>query len=385
MPQKENIGGPTALPYYIARYRNSSISLIIYTFNLNGIPLENIPQLEKELCARIKILPVPKWYSFIKAHDLTKIRLFLPERLFTYIRLPKKYTDEINGLNPDLIWSYPEDLLYSTNSFKQKQIVTTPDCNFLVYKRYLATFQKHSLKYYMTRILQKKAIRMERKLKVNNVVYHIVGREDRKALLMINPQLNVFFVHHPHYLHLNKEISFSEAKIKLLIAGKYDMYMQRGVDEMVPMFVDKASFLKQNFEITFLGKGWEYVIQKLQEVEYEVCSKTWVDDYISEIVNYDVQLVPISSGTGTKGKVLDALCNGLLVIGTEYALENIDVVNGESAYIYKNQQQLFDILQKITQNKKSAEQIAEKGRKLVLDEHDPKKVSSEFFNLANKI
>lgn len=384
-PKKENIGGPTAHPYYIARYRNPSISLTIYTFNLDGTPMEDIPQIEKELNARIIVVPMPKWYTFIKEHNLTKIRVVLPDPLFSYIKLPKKYIKEINLLNPDLIWSYPEDLLSSTKTFRQKQIVTTPDCSVLVYQRYLATFKTHSLKYFMNHLLLKKAIRLERKLKISNVAYHIVGREDRNTLLKVNPNLKVYFVHHPHYVHKNKKIAFSHPKIKLLIAGKYDMYMQRGIDDIIPMFKYKSSILKDKYEITFLGKGWDGIISALKENGYDVNSISWVDDYISEIIKYDIQLAPISSGTGTKGKVLDALCNGLLVIGTEYALENIDVVDGESAYLYDNPEQLFSILKKIPLNIREAESIAEKGRELVLKEHDPKKVSSEFFDLIKKI
>lgn len=384
-PKKENIGGPTAHPYYLAKYRNSSISLTIYTFNLDGTKMSDIPQIEKELNAHIIVVPMPKWYTFIKGHNLTKVRILLPERLFSYIKLPKKFIKEINLLNPDLIWSYPEDLLFSTRKFKQKQIVTTPDCNVLVFQRYLATFKTLSLKYFMNRMLLKKAIRLERKLKISNVAYHIVGREDRNALLKVNPNLKVYFVHHPHYVHKNKKISFSHPKIKLLIAGKYDMYMQRGIDDIIPMFKDNSSILKDKYEITFLGKGWDGIISVLKENGYDVNSISWVDDYISEIIKYDIQLAPISSGTGTKGKVLDALCNGLLVIGTEYALENIDVVDGESAYLYDNSELLFSILKKIPLNIKEAESIAEKGRELVLKEHDPKKVSSEFFDLINKI
>lgn len=384
-PKKENIGGPTAHPYYLAKYREPSISLTIYTFNLDGTKMSDISQIEKELNAHIIVVPMPKWYTFIKKHNLTKIRIFLPEPLFSYIKLPKKYIKKIHLLNPDLIWSYPEDLLFSTRKFNQKQIVTTPDSCVLVYQRYLATFKTHSLKYFMNRMLLKKAIRLERKLKTSNVAYHIVGREDKNTLLKVNPDLKVYFIHHPHYVHKNKKIAFSHPKIKLLIAGKYDMYMQRGIDDIIPMFKYKSSILKDKYEITFLGKGWDGIISALKENGYDVNSISWVDDYISEIIKYDIQLAPISSGTGTKGKVLDALCNGLLVIGTEYALENIDVVDGESAYLYDNPEQLFSILKKIPLNIKEAESIAEKGRELVLKEHNPKKVSSEFFDLINKI
>lgn len=384
-PKKENIGGPTAHPYYLAKYRAPSISLKIYTFNLDGTPMVDIPIIEKELNARIIVVPMPRWYAFVKKHDLTKIRILLYERLFSYIRLPKKYINEINHINPDLIWSYPEDLLFSTRKFTQKQIVTTPDCNVLVFQRYLATFKTRSLKYYMNCLLLKKAIRLEKKLKVSNVAYHIVGREDRNTLLKVNPNLKVYFVHHPHYVHKDKNIAFSQPKIKLLIAGKYDMYMQRGIDDIIPMLKHNFSKLKDKYEITFLGKGWDGIISALKEYGYDVLSLTWVDDYISEIIKYDIQLAPISSGTGTKGKVLDALCNGLLVVGTKYALENIDVETGESAYVYQTPQQLLEILSRIPLNVQQCESIAERGRQLVLTDHDPKKVSSDFFDLINKI
>jgi hypothetical protein len=41
----------------------------------------------------------------------------------------------------------------------------------------------------------------------------------------------------------------------------------------------------------------------------------FVDVYLDEIIKYDIQLTTISVGTGTKGKVLDALANGLMVMG----------------------------------------------------------------------
>ena len=79
-PKKENIGGPTAHPYYLAKYRDPSISLTIYTFNLDGTKMSDISQIEKELNAHIIVVPMPKWYTFIKKHNLTKIRIFLMGR-----------------------------------------------------------------------------------------------------------------------------------------------------------------------------------------------------------------------------------------------------------------------------------------------------------------
>ena len=68
-------------------------------------------------------------------------------------------------------------------------------------------------------------------------------------------------------------------------------------------------------------------------------------------------LTPIAIGTGTKGKVLDALANGLLVVGTPYALENIAVENGVSCVEYHSTKELFSTLVDIPYNVQKYEQI----------------------------
>jgi UDP-N-acetyl-D-mannosaminuronate dehydrogenase len=65
--------------------------------------------------------------------------------------------------------------------------------------------------------------------------------------------------------------------------------------------------------MTFLGKGWDFAVTQLRNVGYDSQRLGFVDVYLDEIIKYDIQLTPISVGTGTKGKVLDALANGLMV------------------------------------------------------------------------
>jgi hypothetical protein len=47
-------------------------------------------------------------------------------------------------------------------------------------------------------------------------------------------------------------------------------------------------------------------VEKLENKGFEVSHITFAPDYIEEICKHDIQLTPISIGTGTKGKVLDA-------------------------------------------------------------------------------
>jgi len=79
--------------------------------------------------------------------------------------------------------------------------------------------------------------------------------------------------------------------------------------------------------------------------------------------------------------VLDAIANGLLVIGTPYALENIAVKSGESCIEYHSTAEAIDILRKIPMERKKYEQIAEQGREAVCRYHSRKLVSEQLFKL----
>ena len=157
--------------------------------------------------------------------------------------------------------------------------------------------------------------------------------------------------------------------------------MKEAAEEAFDMMVHEVDMLKGYYEITFLGRGWENIVTRLKEMGYDVAQITFAHDYIEEIRKYDVQLTPIAIGTGTKGKVLDALANGLLVVGTPYALENIAVENDVSCLEYHSTKELLSTLMDIPHNVQKYEQMAEKGREAVLVEHDRMRISQQLMDL----
>jgi glycosyltransferase involved in cell wall biosynthesis len=216
-----------------------------------------------------------------------------------------------------------------------------------------------------------------------NIHYHLVGEADRNYLNKINPNVRACFIRHPHYNVTDKKvIKFSLPKIKILVAGQYNLYMKTAFDELLPVLCEHKK-LAEHYSITFLGKGWDFAVERLQAAGYESKRLGFVDVYLDEIIKYDIQLTPISVGTGTKGKVLDALANGLLTIGTPYALENIAVENGKSCIIYEKAEEVIKILNYIPKNIPLYEKMAEAGREAVLKYHDRSTVSKELFSLFN--
>ena len=232
----------------------------------------------------------------------------------------------------------------------------------------------------------RKSYRMERDYDTSdNIIVHLVGEEDVRFLQEINPYLNTVFLRHPHYElpEVPKSIKFTNPRVKLLIAGRYDFYMKERADEMVNLFVNKnnLALLQKTYKLTFLGKGWEQHVETLIALGYDVEHIKFAPDYIEEVYKHDIQLTPTAIGTGTKGKVLDALANGLLVVGTPYALENIAVENGVSCVEYRSNEELLAALMDIPHNVEKYEQMAEKGREAIFVEHGRRHISQQLMAL----
>lgn len=459
-PSSENIRGTSALPYHIRMGTilnanvNGNDNFTIYTFNNNGLSDEKIAEVEKELKCSIKKVPLPKWFTFVFRFHLLFIRLFLKYPLHHYVKLPQHYVDEIKAKKPDLIWVYGAEWSKVVNQFDGfRRIHTLPDSEALYYYRMLGQrFVTHDWKqFWRCAFMYPKFLALERDYSIGpSIHYHLVGEEDVNFLRKMNPGIQARFIRHPHYevrqhfvngngnvngnINLNDNVNvndnhielqnaevnarkFHQPKIKVLIAGQYNYYMKQEADLLIEQICNVnvndngnltaaqyenvggeiVNVLKEHYVFTFLGKGWEKHVETLRQAGYEVEHITFALDYIEEIVKHDIQITPIAIGTGTKGKVLDALANGLLVIGTPYAMENIAVENGVSCIVYRDPQEVIKILLDIVKNdngndnetlryensnRRKYEEIAAEGQRQVLKHHDRKLIAEQLFGVV---
>lgn len=386
-PASENVRGTSALPYHLMVHRPADVDIVIYSFNGNQLSGAKIKEVEEELNVTIKLLPRPRWQSWVLHMNLLFIRVLLKYPLFNYMRLSRKVVEEIRCLQPDGIWVYGQDISRVTKQFAGfKRVHTLPDCESLYYYRMLGRrfVFKNRIMFWRNVMMYPKYLRMEGAYENSPMVkYHLVGEADAESLRNVNSGIQAIFLRHPHY-HVaepQKRIAFSKPKIRLLVAGQNDLYMKEAAEEAFDMMVREVDMLKGYYEITFLGRGWENIVTRLKEMGYDVAQITFAHDYIEEIRKYDVQLTPIAIGTGTKGKVLDALANGLLVVGTPFALENIAVDNGVSCVEYRSNEELLAALIDISQNVDKYEQMAEKGREAIFVEHGRKRISQQLMDL----
>ena len=388
MPAAENIRGTSALPYHLLAGRDKSIEVILYSYNLNRLSKEQIDSVARELNIKIYILPVPWWYVFF-LRFFSPFRILLNYPIANYIRLSSSQLDTIINDNPDAIWIYGEELSRISRQLKDfRRVHTLPDCESLYYYRMLGKrfAIRNRIRFWRSAFMYPKYLNMEKQFDTSsNIHYHLVGKEDVNFLKEICPGIQAHFLRHPHYQVAKpaKVISFSSPKIKVLFAGQYNLYMQQDADMLIDCLIKSKdlSELKEHYVYTFLGKGWDNHVERLNNAGYETHHIKFAPDYIEEICKHDIQVTPICIGTGTKGKVLDAIANGLLVIGSWYALENIAVEHNISCLQYNDVSDIIGMLKDIYTSSSHYEEIAENGRQTILNLHNNFSIAKQLFSL----
>jgi len=405
-PTLNNIRAASALPYHLikgAKEVDEKEEFEIYSYNINNINEQDIKNVEIELNTKIHLLKKSWWMIWMFKLHLGFLRILLRLPYLAYLHLPKHISEEISKGDPDIIWIYGEELAGLARLFpKVRRIVTMPDCESMYYHRLLRkSFGTSSLLKtlkYTYAYYQYRKMEHENCVTADNVTYHFVGKADEDFYKEINPKAKTIFLSHPLYQTCDGAVGLKEKQfhspIRVVIAGRNDIYQQEAINHLVEALCYKevAVKLSSAYHITFLGKGWDEPVNSLKDAGWQVDIKTWVDDYAEELQQHDIGLYPISVGTGTKGKVLDAFVNGLLVIGTPFALENIavnvacfeDYDNETGALCYSTAQEVINILADVMKHRKKYEHIAQIGHRRVLKYHDRKSVAQYLFSPLQK-
>lgn len=386
-PTYYNFNSPSALPYYIIRHRDSDTQIKIWTFNCNEVPTSQQEKTEQELSVSLIDMGIPDKLrkAFSPLSRLKQIFDRYPYRHNLTV-LSDKYIQQIKDYAPDIIWIYNLEQAHFATIFPETPVIVTgPDSYSLCYSRF---FRQPGFLSKAGRLLRwRQYLRMEKALPTSpRVHYHLVGEIDRNALLKVNPHVQASFIHHPCYDNLGQEkrIDLSHRKLRVIIPAPNNFYTgNQGA--LITQTLKSLPSLSKAYSFTFLGKGWEKTVTRLTKLGYEAKSIGYVDSFAATMIQHDIAIIPIAVGSGTKGKTLDTLSNGLLTIGTNIALENIDINDGVSAMRYDTAACLRNILEDILANPAKYEEIASAGQRQALITHDPQKTADRFFNLAKKI
>lgn len=380
-PTFNNHGAASALPYHIIKGAGDKAEFEVWSYNSNHVSAEEVEETERALGVRVHVMRQPRWMAWMFKLRLAVLRAALRYPYLRYLRLRDMELASILDYAPDVVWIYGEEAACFARFFPDIPcVVTMPDCESLYYHRLLgkdfATRSLPQILRYAWAFWQYRG--MERAMRHSHAMFHFVGRQDTAFFREICPEANAVFLPHPLYAHRDKTISFHQPKVRLLFTGRYDLYCRRGSDRLLlAMLTDE--YLKSAFEVTFLGKGWETWADRLCKAGWTCQHIAFAPDYIEELQRHDVQVNAIDLGTGTKGKVLDAIANGLLEMGSPFALENIDVTDGDSCVLFHDADEAVARLRDIAANVSRYEAMAAKGRSRVLATHDSAACARSLF------
>jgi len=388
-PTPHNIGGPSALTYYLAKYSKLKIDLVYYSKDSKKeIFYSN--EMHDVFAEIIKLKKKIILAAILKLLDYFNIK----HRFFgsSYTLIPsKRIIKKINNKKYDLIWIYPCTMQSWERLIENNNIVlTAPDCSLLHFElvEKIYGLNKEARKLLSNNVnikhldrLKHQAFVRETKWSNSKTLIHVVGKDDKKRYDELGAKEHCFYSPHPFYncINIKEPLNPEIQKSTILITGEnQSIYIGDFLDRIVNLIIQNKGLINK-YRFSFLGKNFDEVTNLLINEGFEVTSKSWVDNYEFEISNAQIQLFPIILGTGTKGKVLTALASGLLCLGTDFAFENIEV-SRQNIIVINNEIDVIKELNKIHLDKIHYSNLAHDASIQVRNNHKPQKAANLFWN-----
>ncbi len=385
-PHKYNLQAPTANPFQLMRYAPESVEMDLYYF-------EGAPEYARSSEECISLLRLGRSRSIPKNTGVSRVLDLAGARSRGYpgsvgmFPVNRDSIREINADPHDLVWMYPHWLIDWVPLIQCRNIVVTgPDSAVLHNERALQFGNLGpGARREQLRLLSRNR-RLEEALGKLDVRVHMVGRRDAERFEeLTGHQGKAFFVPHPlyDYVEVKESITERSGPLRVLFSGGAGKVFEGDhLQRIVSALAKSSNGTRGRIEFRFVGKGYEKCVSSLRASGHTVTQVDWASSYEEELANAHLHVFPQAVGTGTKGRVLTALATGLLCIGTGFAFENIAVEPGKGCIQYREPEEVANILQTVLDSPAEHERMAAKGASDVRREHDPRRTSAQFWNLA---
>jgi len=98
------------------------------------------------------------------------------------------------------------------------------------------------------------------------------------------------------------------------------------------------------------------------------------------ILNSKLVVVPLKFGTGTRIKILEALCLGSIVVSSKKGIEGINFIKKNPPFVYKNTSEFFKIIESGIKNNKKLFYKAQKYKNYFIREYTMQNQIKKFIN-----
>jgi len=168
-------------------------------------------------------------------------------------------------------------------------------------------------------------------------------------------------------------------KNRVAVLGNRDVpYIREGISEYVLPAVGDISEQIKDLQVVLLGRGTMEIPERYSDIVHQ---PGWVDEYIAELTQASVAVIPDPVGSGIKNRTVQSLALGLPVAGTRYAFEGIDIDPNLVGGKFNTPRELRNVLETVLTDATTRELMGERGRAFVTDRFDPDSVTTSWIEI----
>ena len=212
-----------------------------------------------------------------------------------------------------------------------------------------------------------------------------MSKDDKKFIQSLNPSLVVDVV--ANGVDLDFFARTKKQKIQkptVLFVGNFKWLPNR--DAAIYLATNIWPHIKSrvdNAVLWIVGRNPTSDILKLRSKDIIVDST--VDDIRDAYAKSSVLLAPIRNGRGTKYKILEAMATKTPIVGTNLAIEGIDIINGEHAYVAQSAESLAQKTVVVLKNPKVGSKLSEAAFNLVAKNYSWQKISNTLDKVYREV
>jgi len=203
-----------------------------------------------------------------------------------------------------------------------------------------------------------------------------VSKIDQKKNLLLYKKKTLLF-----YNGISKKrLRSSKKKIKgeyIIFSGNYFFLPnQIALDKLIKLFIKLNKKFKK-LKLVITGSNIPESIQNHDFVIFKKnLSKQNLNNYLKKSI---CTILPLNEAPGTKLKVIEAFLNGVIVVGTKHAFKGLNLSKSKLPFIYKNENQLYNLIKLIINNKDEIKKLAFKDIKNYKKDYLMENIIKKFF------
>lgn len=209
--------------------------------------------------------------------------------------------------------------------------------------------------------------------------------EDRDFIQKLEPQLTINVIANGvDIAFFSKTKKRKPSRPTVLFVGQFKWLPNRDATKfLVEEIWPKIKTTITNARLWIVGRNPPEDILKFTSDDIQVDGQ--VEDIRLAYAKSDVLLAPIRNGRGTKYKILEAMATKTPIVGTQLAVEGINIIHGKHALIAQTAQDLALQTIKVLKDQRLGAKLASLAYQLVKEQYSWEKISNRLDKVYKEV